>query len=114
MSIRNLDALFRPDAVAVIGASESPGSLGRLVTENLRAGFAGPVYAVNPRHDTILGAPAYASVAALPAAPALAVIVTPPPTVPGIVAALADRGTRGAVVITAGVNDRADAPLREQ
>ena len=104
MTIRNLDAVFRPRSVAVIGASERAGSIGRIVLENLaNAGFAGEIFAVNPRHASVLGRPAYASVAALPHAPDLAVIATPAATVPQLVGELAERGTRAAVVIAAGL-----------
>ncbi|MCK6454701.1 MAG: bifunctional acetate--CoA ligase family protein/GNAT family N-acetyltransferase [Alphaproteobacteria bacterium] len=104
MSIRNLDALLRPQSVALIGASQRPGAVGTVVARNLvAAGFKGQLLLVNPRHKTIAGLPVYPDVADLPLAPDLAVIATPPATVPGLVAALAARGTRAAVVITAGV-----------
>ena len=103
MTIRNLDAVFRPRSVAIIGASERPGAIGRILLENLgAAGFAGEVFAVNPRHATVLGRPAYSSVAELPRPPDLAIIATPAATVPGLVAELAARGVRAAVVISAG------------
>jgi acetyltransferase len=105
MSIRNLDALFSPASVALIGASARPGSVGATVWRNLRAGgFAGPCWAVNPRHSELDGEPCFADVAALPAAPDLAVIATPPAAVAGVVAALAERGTRAAIVLTAGLD----------
>ena len=104
MSVRHLDSLFRPASVAVIGASNRPGSVGAVIMRNLVAGgFAGPIMPVNPRADAVAGVLAYESVAALPQAPDLAVICTPPPAVPGLVADLAARGTRAAVVITAGL-----------
>ncbi|MCP5199175.1 MAG: bifunctional acetate--CoA ligase family protein/GNAT family N-acetyltransferase [Gammaproteobacteria bacterium] len=114
MTVRNLDALFRPRSVALVGASERDGALGRLLLENLRSGgFAGPIRAVNAHHDRLLGAPCYRDVAALPETPDLAVIATPPDGVPDIVAALAARGTRAAVVITAGFSGDG-AALRER
>lgn len=107
MSIRNLDHLFEPASVAVIGASDRPRSVGATVWRNLRAGrFAGPVYAVNKRLRHLDGQPVVARVAELPEAPELAVICTPPATVPALVAELGARGTRAAVVMTAGL-DRA-------
>lgn len=103
MTIRNLDKLFAPASVAVIGASERPGSIGSVLTRNLvDGGFAGPVWGVNPRHGgTVQGIPCFASVAALPAAPDLAIIVTPVAAAPQLVAELGARGTRAAVVISA-------------
>ncbi|HEY2925374.1 bifunctional acetate--CoA ligase family protein/GNAT family N-acetyltransferase [Piscinibacter sp.] len=105
MSIRHLDRLLEPRSVAVVGASERVGSVGATVWRNLRAGqFAGRVYAVNPKHDTVGGEPAFARPADLPEAPDLALLCTPPATVPGLVAELAARGTRAAVVMTAGLS----------
>ncbi|GAB3411908.1 bifunctional acetate--CoA ligase family protein/GNAT family N-acetyltransferase [Massilia agilis] len=111
MSVRNLQYLFDPHSVAVIGASDRPHSVGATVFRNLLAGsFRGPVYAVNPRHRTVAGRQAYPDVAALPAAPELAVICTPAPTVPGIIAALAARGTRAAIIISAGLGAASGTP----
>ena len=105
MTIRNLDSLFDPASVAVIGASERPSSVGATVWRNLSGGALDrPVFAVNPRHDTLGGRPCWRSVAALPETPELAVVCTPPATVPGVIAELAARGTRAAIVMTAGLN----------
>ncbi len=105
MTIRNLDDALRPTSIAVIGASDEAGSAGRKVTENvLNGGFAGPVYLVNPKHRHIAGRDTYASIADLPEAPSLGVIVTPPGTVPSLIEALGKKGTRAALVITAGVS----------
>jgi len=104
VTIRNLDRLFDPRSVAVIGASVRPGSVGGTVWRNLRAGFAGPCWPVNPKHARLDGEPCHPDVAALPAAPDLAVICTPPATVPALVAALGARGTRAAIVLTAGLD----------
>jgi acetyltransferase len=103
MSIRNLEILFQPGAVALIGASRRPGSIGAVLARNLfNAGFDGPIMPVNPHERAIEGVLTYPSVEALPLTPDLAVIATPPPTVPGLVAELGARGTRTAVIITAG------------
>jgi acetyltransferase len=105
MSIRHLDSLFQPRSVAVFGASERAGSVGATVWRNLLAGgFGGALYAVNPKHRRLGEHPAYASVAALPDAPELAVICTPPATVAGLVKDLGARGTRAAIVLTAGLS----------
>ncbi len=103
MSIRHLDSLFDPRSVAVIGASDRPGSVGATVWQNLRAGgFTGPRWAVNPKRAQVGGEPAHASVASLPGVPELAVVCTPAHTVAGLIAELGARGTRAAVVLTAG------------
>ena len=106
MTIRNLDRLLEPKSVALIGASKRAGSVGAVVARNLlKAGFGGPVMPVNPRHQAIEGVLTYPDVASLPVTPDLAVIATPPDTVPGLVADVAARGTRGVVVITAGFSE---------
>ena len=105
MTIRNLDSLFDPASVVVIGASSRPGSVGATVWRNLRnGGFAGARYALNPKYRELDGEPVYASVDALPQVPELAVVCTPAATVPGLIAQLGARGTRAAIVISAGLN----------
>lgn len=111
MTIRNLEGLFAPTSIALVGASTKAGSVGRIVACNLRTGgYRGDVWLVNPRAAEIEGVVCHPSIAALPRAPDLAVVATPPHTVPGVIAELAARGTRAAVVITAGL----DAALRQQ
>ncbi len=103
MSIRHLDSLFHPRSVAVFGASDRPASVGATVWRNLKAGgFGGAFYAVNPGREQVDGDRAWPSAAALPETPELAVICTPPQTVAGLVAELGERGTRAAIVLTAG------------
>jgi acetyltransferase len=104
MTIRNLEALLAPKAVALIGASTRPGSVGLITARNMLAGgFTGPVWLVNPKRGNIDGNACYPSLEALPGRPDLGIVVTPPATVPGIVAELGAKGARAAVVITAGV-----------
>jgi acetyltransferase len=110
MSIRNLDAFFQPKAVALIGASNRPNAIGHVIAQNLMAGgFDGPVMPVNPQHTAVGGVLCYPDVAHLPVVPDLAVICTPPKTVPGLIAELGARGTRGAIVISAGFNELGSA-----
>lgn len=107
MTIRNLDYCFRPRSIAVVGASERPGSVGSIVLGNiLRDGFKGAVFPVNLKYDRVAGLRCYRTPAELPEAPDVAVIVTPPSSVPGLVAGLAARGCRSAVVVTAGIGER--------
>lgn len=117
MSVRNLEWLFAPRSVAVIGASDQPQRVGTTVLRNVLASpFAGAVYAVNPKHATLHGLAVYPSVAALPAAPDLAVICTPAASVPDLIGDLAARGTRAAVVLSAGLgaaSARAGVTLRQ-
>ncbi len=104
MSIRNLEHAARPRSVAVVGASEREGSVGRVVLKNIiEGGFEGAIWPVNPKYRKLMGLACHASADALPGIPDLAVIVTPPATVPGIIAELGAKGCRAAVVITAGL-----------
>jgi acetyltransferase len=113
MSIRNLEHLFRPQSVAVIGASETPRSVGATVLHNLIDGkFAGAIMPVNPKHDELAGIKVYPTVASLPTVPELAVICTPPATVPALIGELGARGTKAALVITAGLGMSKDSQGR--
>jgi acetyltransferase len=104
MTIRNLDHLFHPDSVAVIGATDRPHSVGSIVMLNLmRGGFSGPIMPVNPKHDRIAGIPAFHDLSALPSIPDLAVVCTPAPAVPSLIEQLGALGTKAAIVLTAGL-----------
>ena len=106
MTPRALDVFFRPRTVALIGATEQPSSVGYSLLSNLRQGrFGGTVYAVNPRHESLLGLPCYSSIGAIPQAVDLAVIATPALTVPQVVRECAQAGVGGAIVISAGFRE---------
>ncbi len=101
-----LDVFFRPRTVAVIGATETPGSVGRTLLQNLiGAPFGGTVFPVNPRRPNVLGIKAYRSVSEVPDPVDLAVVVTPAPTVPSIIRECASLGVKGAIVISAGFKE---------
>jgi len=105
-SRRPLASIFAPQTIAVIGATERKRSVGRTLMTNLIAGgFPGKIYPVNPIQETILGIKAYPNVAALPEKPDLAVIITPPKTVPGIIKECAAVGIPGAIIISAGFKE---------
>src|SRR5262245_2154259 len=101
-----LDSIFSPKNVAVIGATENPGSVGRTVFQNLgRGGFNGVVYPVNPKRGSVLAVKAYPDIAAVPDQVDLAVICTPAKTVPGIIQDCIKAGVPGAVIISAGFKE---------
>ncbi|KGM30773.1 CoA-binding protein, partial [Inquilinus limosus] len=96
MSVRNLDALFRPASIALI----ADGPVGAVLARNLFAGgFHGPVMPVTRGARSVGSALAYPSVSALPMAPDLAVIAAPPETLPGLIAELGGRGTRAVAIV---------------
>jgi acetyltransferase len=102
-----LDAIFKPKSVAVVGATEREGSVGRTILLNLRdSTLEGKVYPVNPQHSEILGLRAYSSIGKIPEAVDLAVIVTPARIVPAIVGECVDAGVKAAIVISAGFRER--------
>jgi acetyltransferase len=103
---QQLDAIFRPETVAVIGATERPGSVGRTIMWNLVSSpFGGTVFPVNSRRPSVLGIKAYPSVSEVPARVDLAVIVAPAPEVPGIIRECVEAGVEGAVIISAGFRE---------
>ena len=106
MSIENLDKIFAPNRVAVIGASDTTSSVGYTVLRNLiGSGFRGVVYPVNPKRESVQGIQAFKDVESLPHPPDLAIICTPAPTVPGIIRCCGEAGTRGIVIISAGFRE---------
>ena len=104
MTIRHLEQLLRPASVALIGASERPGSIGHTIARNLLAdGFSGRIDFVGRHRSVIEGVPCCASVNELATAPDLAIVATPPAMIPAIAAKLTARGTRAMVIVSAGV-----------
>jgi acetyltransferase len=102
----SLRAIFAPKSVAVIGATEEEGRVGRTVLWNLISNpFGGTVYPINKRHNQVLGIKAYANVAEVPEPIDLAVIVTPAPTVPGVVTECVAAGVKSAIIISAGFKE---------
>jgi acetyltransferase len=109
MSSRNLNYLLAPRSIALIGASERPQSIGGTVLRNLvTGGFAGPIWPVNRKYTTLADRPVYRAVADLPQPPDLAIVCTPPATIPGLVAEVGASGGRAAVVLTAGLETQGE------
>jgi acetyltransferase len=112
-----LDLIFAPRNVAVIGASESEGSVGRTLLWNLISNpFGGAVFPVNPKRNSVLGIHAYPKIADVPAQVDLAVVVTPALSVPGVIEECVQAGVKGAIIISAGFKEigKAGAQLEEK
>lgn len=110
MSERTLEAFFRPRNVAVIGASERPGSVGRAILWNLISNpFGGAVLPVNAKRSSVLGIKAYPSIREAGAEIDLAVVATPAATVPGVIAECADAGIKTAIIVSAGFREAGPA-----
>ncbi len=102
----SLDPLFRPSSVAVVGASETSGSVGSILMKNLMENpFNGVVYPVNPKRKAVHGVLCYPDLKAVPEPVDLAVVATPAKTVPGIIRECADLGIKGAIIISAGFSE---------
>jgi acetyltransferase len=102
----SLDVFFRPKSVAVVGATEHAGTVGRTLLWNLiSSAFGGTVYPVNPKRPSVLGIKAYPRLSAIPEAVDLAVIATPAPSVPDLIAECVSLGVPGAIIISAGFKE---------
>lgn len=101
-----LDVIFSPKTVAVIGATEKAGSVGRTLLWNLISNpFGGVVFPVNPSRSSVLGIKAYRSIAAVPETVDLAIVATPAPKVPGVIRECVDAGVKSAIIISAGFRE---------
>lgn len=101
-----LDTVFNPESVAVVGASETPGSVGRTLLWNLIGNpFGGTVFPVNPNRDSVLGIEAYDRIGDIEANVDMAVVATPAPTVPGIVEECGEAGIEGLIILSAGFRE---------
>ncbi|PWC44840.1 bifunctional acetate--CoA ligase family protein/GNAT family N-acetyltransferase [Azospirillum sp. TSO22-1] len=103
MTVRNLDRMFKPASIALVGASRKAGTIGALVARNLfHAGFDGPIMPVSPTERAVEGVLTYKTIADLPITPDLAVICNPADQVPGILEQLGQKGTKAAMVLSGG------------
>ncbi len=101
-----LDVFFQPKTVAVIGATETPHSVGRILIENLiRQPFGGTVYPVNLKRPGILGIKSYPHIGVVEDQVELAVIAAPAPAVPGLIRECAEAHVKGAIIISAGFKE---------
>ena len=103
---RQLDFIFKPTTVAIVGATESANSVGKTVMQNLLATpFGGEVFPVNPKRPSVLGVKAYPDLKSIPKKVDLVVVVTPAKIVPNIIAECADLGIPTAIIISAGFKE---------
>jgi acetyltransferase len=106
VSVHNLEKLFAPRRIAVVGAGGSRSSVGHLVLQNiLESGFEGVVYPVNPQRESVHGIQAYAGVAETPAVADLAVVCTPAQAVPDVIRSCGEAGVGGVAVLSAGFRE---------
>lgn len=105
-----LDVIFAPKSVAVVGATEKTGTVGRTILWNLISSpFGGTVYPVNPNRPSVLGIKSYPNLGTVPEPIDLAVLVTPAQTIPGLIGEAVDVGVKGAIIISAGFKETGPA-----
>ncbi|HVP39331.1 MAG TPA: GNAT family N-acetyltransferase [Candidatus Saccharimonadales bacterium] len=117
MGTQSLDRIFKPQRIALIGASPNPRSVSGTVLRNLvGSGFRGVVYPVAPGQESVLGVQCWPDLGSVPRVPDLAVVCTPPEQVPGVVRACGEAGVGGALIVSAGFRETGAAgrALEEQ
>ena len=113
MGPHHLDTLFSPKSIAVFGASDKTNSVGTRVFRNLlQAGFKGDLYPINPSHKSVQGHSCHKTIDTIEQAIDLAVIASPPKTVPGIIRQCGEKGVHSAVILTAGFRETGPAGAR--
>lgn len=111
----NLEAFINPGSVAVIGATERPGSWGSFITLGLTSlNFPGRIYAVNPRGESVFGLPAHRDIRDIEGPVDLAVLTIPEKAVESAIAACGEKGVRGITIITAGYGETSDTGQSRQ
>jgi acetyltransferase len=98
----DLTPLMKPKSIGVIGASKRMGRATRVITNLQRFGYAGRIFPINPKYPDILGLPCYPDLTATPETPDTVVVAIPAAEVPGVLTAAAERGVRGAIVLSSG------------
>ncbi|MBN1320868.1 MAG: CoA-binding protein, partial [Thermoleophilia bacterium] len=104
-SVKQISDIFNAKSVALVGASDREGTFGRLFVEGLRDHGCPGIYPVNPKKDEILGFKAYPSLTAIPDPVDVAVLLTPPESIPGIVKEAVDKKLKGVVIFAAGFGE---------
>jgi len=106
MPIKKLNSIFKPQRIALIGASNNPKSVGGIVLKNLvGAGFDGVIYPINPKREAVMGITCFPNVKSLPKTPDLAVIMTGAKFVPGLIKECGEAGINGVIIISAGFKE---------
>jgi acetate---CoA ligase (ADP-forming) len=114
-TLQDLQMLFAPRSVAVIGATSRPGSVGQAVFANVfKHGYAGVVYPVNPRAASVMSVRAFPSVLDIPDAVDLSIIIVPSALVPGVMEECGKKGIKAAIVITAGFKELGGAGVEQE
>lgn len=105
MITKEIEKFFNPSSVAIVGATEKEGKIGRAILENFIAKYNGKIYPVNPNYDIILGLKCYRRISDLPESPDLAVIAIPAPSVPESLRELGEKGCRSVIIISGGFRE---------
>jgi len=113
MNIHNLESIFNPKRIALIGITTNPNSVsGKVMINLVSGGFRGVVYPVNPDHEAVMGIPCFPDIQSLPRTPDLGIICTPSEKVPGIVRECGEAGIRGLIIMSAGFKEIGEEGMR--
>ena len=113
--LQAFDPIFKPRSVAVVGASGDPKKFGYMTLDSIiRGGYEGRIYPINPRGGELFGLRVYTSISELPETPELAVVIVPAKFVPAVMREAAEKGTRGAVILSAGFREAGRPDLEEE
>lgn len=110
----NLDFIFKPKSVAIVGASSKEGSIGNDVVKNLAQGFAGQIYPINPRSEEVNGIKCYPTLTAIAAPVDLIVVIVPAAVVPSVLEEAGSLGVKGAIVISSGFKEIGNIDLENE
>ena len=115
MNVTNLDSLYRPKSIAVVGASNTPGKIGFTVVDNLlKSGYEGKIFPINPKDPEVQGLKAYASVLAVPEAVDAAVIVVPASMAEQVTEDCGKKGVKALIVIASGFSEVGNRELEDR
>ena len=106
MAIKELDSIFKPHRIALIGVSSRPDSVGGIVLNNLvTGGFNGVIYPINPKRESVFGITCFKDIQSCPQVPDLAVIMTAAKFVPGLIRECGEAGVKGIIIMSAGFKE---------
>ncbi len=112
--MKNLDLIFKPNSVAIVGASTKEKSVGNEIVKNLAGTFAGEIFPVNPKAEEMYGLTCYSSLTAIGKTVDLMIVVVPAAIVPQVMEEGGALGIKGAIIISAGFKETGNAELEEQ
>jgi acetyltransferase len=113
MNVHNLDCIFKPKRIALVGVSSNPNSVsGKVLANIVAAGFKGVVYPVNPDHEAVMAMPCFPDIKNLPRTPDLAVICTAAAEVPAKIRECGEAGINGVIIMSSGFRETGEEGVK--